>query len=247
LHVLQVKGPAAGVQPEVKKIMKEAIILFTRIPVPGQTKTRLQSLLSPEECAKLHTCFLMDLRKCLNNTGKDCFVFYTPEGEKKQLIQILGLENSYCLQQGENLGERMANAISDVLGMGYNACILLGADIPQIQPEDLNEAFDVLKDRDIVFGPTLDNGYWLVGMKKCHRAVFQDQIYGYGNVLENTMDSINAEGLKCGFIRSFVDIDEPADILRYKDEISGKGLCKNSNTAWYINKLIDKYGMSNFT
>ena len=70
--------------------MKEAIIIFTRVPVPGNTKTRLQKLLRPEECAKLHVCFLKDLKSCCDQLGKDYFVFYTPEGEKARLVQILG-------------------------------------------------------------------------------------------------------------------------------------------------------------
>ena len=41
--------------------MKQALILFTRIPVPGKTKTRLMPYFSPKQCAKLHTCFLKDI------------------------------------------------------------------------------------------------------------------------------------------------------------------------------------------
>ena len=52
--------------------MRQALILFTRIPVPGKTKTRLMPYFSPKQCAQLHTCFLKDIsEQCRNTMDKD--------------------------------------------------------------------------------------------------------------------------------------------------------------------------------
>ena len=59
--------------------MKQALILFTRIPVPGKTKTRLMPYFSPKQCAKLHTCFLKDISEQCRKVKADCFVCYAPE------------------------------------------------------------------------------------------------------------------------------------------------------------------------
>ncbi len=70
--------------------------------------------------------------------------FFTPKDEKKLLQQVLDNETVCLPQFGDNLGERMKNAIGIVLRMGYEKVILIGTDIPQIHPETLKNAFDNL-------------------------------------------------------------------------------------------------------
>lgn len=223
------------------KAEKGAVILFTRAPIPGQTKTRLQKLLTPEECAQLHICFLMDLKICCEQTGVDYFVFLTPEGEDEKISEIFGY-NVRCLpQRGDSLGIRMHNAISEVLSMGYDSCVLMGADIPEMMAGDILDAFNVLKDLDVVMGPTRDGGYCLVGMKKPCAAVFENQTYGYGSVLENTTAAIESEGLTCGFIQAHGDIDEPEDIFSYQENVERKETSGRTHTSKYIAELIEKY------
>ncbi len=69
--------------------MNNALILFTRVPIPGQTKTRLMPFLSGEECAKVHTCFVKDIYAKAKEVGADLFVFYTPRDEKSLLKEVL--------------------------------------------------------------------------------------------------------------------------------------------------------------
>jgi rSAM/selenodomain-associated transferase 1 len=225
----------------VDKAGNGAVILFTRAPIPGQTKTRLQKLLTPEECAQMHICFLMDLKICCEQTGIDYFVFLTPEGEDEKIAEIFG-HNVKCLpQQGDGLGIRMYNAISEVLSMGYDSCVLMGADIPEMKAGDIMDAFAVLKDRDVVLCPTRDGGYCLVGMKKPCAAVFEDQTYGCGSVLENATAAIEAAGLTCGLIKAHDDIDEPEDILSYQEKADRKEISGNTHASKYIAELVEKY------
>ena len=80
--------------------MKQALILFTRIPVPGKTKTRLMPYFSPKQCAKLHTCFLKDISDQCRKVKADCFVCYAPEnGDVKELQDILGKQKEYFPRQ----------------------------------------------------------------------------------------------------------------------------------------------------
>ena len=61
--------------------MKDALILFTRVPIPGQTKTRLMPFLTGEECARLHACFVKDIYEKAKQVDADIFVFFTPKDE----------------------------------------------------------------------------------------------------------------------------------------------------------------------
>ena len=158
--------------------MKRAIIIFTRVPEPGQTKTRMMPALSAKGCARLHTCFLEDIkRECGKVEGK-LFVCFTPDEGRERLYPVFGRGEYYISQRGSGLGERMYQAVREVLGRGYDACILMGTDVPEVRSEYLERAFGLLEQNDVVLGPTRDGGYYLVGMKKPQRAVFDVEGYG---------------------------------------------------------------------
>ena len=74
--------------------MNKALILFTRVPIPGSTKTRLMPFLTGEECAQIHSCFVKDIYEKAKTVQADIFVFYTPKDEKQLLKQLLGEETS---------------------------------------------------------------------------------------------------------------------------------------------------------
>ncbi|MGL5258013.1 MAG: TIGR04282 family arsenosugar biosynthesis glycosyltransferase [Proteocatella sp.] len=221
--------------------MNSAIILFTRIPIPGKTKTRLEKVFSKEACARLHIEFLKDLNICIEKTNLDCFLFYTPEGDISSLYDIFKNEVSYRPQNGEELGERMYNSIKEVLSIGYESCVLIGSDIPQIKEEDLFEALKKLEASDVVFGPTIDYGYYLVGMKKPHKEVFRNQTYGYGSVLRNTIEAVKTSSLTYSLVKPYLDIDEPGDLLDYRKKVKLNEISNQSFTSKYIEELIEEY------
>ena len=96
----------------------------------------------------------------------DIFVFFTQKEEKK-LLQLVLENETVCLPlYGDDLDERMKNAIGIVLRMGYEKVILIGTDIPQIHPETLKNAFDNHGRKDIVIHHTIDGKYYLIGMLK---------------------------------------------------------------------------------
>lgn len=81
--------------------MKKAIIIFTRVPIPGKTKTRMMPTLTPDQCEHLHTCFLKDIRRVCEQCAADIYVCYTPDEEKykRQIMDILGTEKTISLKR----------------------------------------------------------------------------------------------------------------------------------------------------
>lgn len=221
--------------------MKEAIIIFTRVPIPGQTKTRLESFLTKNQCVEIHKNFLKDIKSTCEKLNRDIFVFYTPEDKDNILKSILGYKFKYKVQEGNDLGEKMYNAINHVLSKKYKSCILIGADIPYLKEEDLENAFKILKYKDIVLGPTMDKGYYLVGMKKATKLIFENIEYGHGNVLDNTIASIKNLNLTYDLINKNVDIDEKEDLFYFYNEIKKENVSKNMNTSKFIINIIEEY------
>ena len=175
--------------------MKDAVICFTRVPVPGHTKTRLMPLLAKEQCAELHTAFLYDTSEVCGEFGCDTFICFEEGAGWQALRGIFPYAVSMLPQRGYGLGERMYNAIRSVLAMGYGKCVLIGSDIPEITAAHLQSGFDALESADVTLGPTEDGGYYLVGMKKPNKAVFEKQEYGTDSVYDNAVAAVKEAAL----------------------------------------------------
>ncbi len=234
---------------------KRALIIFTRVPVPGMTKTRLMPYLTPGQCARLHECFLKDIAKICPGTGADIFVCYTlPETEKSGRLSAGGRDGSYTgagdtvgilrkifgpaaeyyEQTGDGLGERMLSAIREVLERGYERCVLIGTDVPEVESQDIRQAFGILDSKDVVFGPTADGGYYLAGMKSPRKEVFEKQTYGHGSVLQNTIRALSQAGISVGIGRTHHDIDQEEDLRAFRDRMRGSRALQRTETGKYL-------------
>ena len=201
-------------------MMKKAIICFTRVPRAGVTKTRLLPVLTGDQCAKLHTAFLKDLVSVYKNVAADLFVAYTADPEWESLKEIFPSAKDFFPQEGADLGEKMYRAICNVLERGYDKVILTGADLPLMTKTHLESGFAALEGADVTLGPTSDGGYWLVGMKQPHKAVFEKQSYGGATVLENTVGAAKAAGLTVSFAKQCDDVDTPEDLSALGGKLS---------------------------
>ena len=213
---------------------RRAVILFTRIPVPGKTKTRMMPYLDPEECAQLQTCFLRDINRQLRKTGADLFVCYTGGKSPYVLRKICGRRAVYIEQHGKGLGERMKNAFADVLGRGYESCVLTGSDIPELRADDVNEAFASLENEDVVIGPSADGGYYLIGMRGLHPALFENKAYGHASVLEDLEETIRQDGLSSCRIRMLPDMDTREDLAGYRRRMRSDSRLRHSETGRFL-------------
>lgn len=203
-----------------------AVILMSRLPHPGATKTRLMPLLTPDQCAELHGAFLQDVSRCLLSLPPDTALYtaYAPEHCSPALIAKLPKSGERFSQQGATLGERMAHAFATVFEEGAEKVLLLGSDIPHIQPADLTQAFEALDACDIVFGPTFDGGYYLVGMKQLHDAIFSNRLkWGNLSVLEESCRIVNALDLTTALIAKHRDVDTPDDLWALYGELKQTG------------------------
>lgn len=216
--------------------MKRAVIVFTRVPVPGRTKTRMMPYFSPVECARLHENFLKDIAQECEKVNADIFVCYTPQRGKAYLKTIFKGVADYIPQMGAGLGERMYQAIGYVLGKGYDSCVLIGTDIPELKASDLEYALRLLDVNDVVFGPTVDEGYYLVGMKRPIKEAFEKKTYGTGNVLEQTVVPLKEMGLTVGYVRRLQDMDDREDITCYRSRMRVQKSLQKTYTGRYLLK-----------
>lgn len=210
---------------------RRAVILFTRIPYPGHTKTRLMPYYTPVQCAELHSCFLRDIHRNLQGIDADLFIYYAEPGDPDNLVQIFGRQMDkssggwkygrgrvvYRRQSGEDLGERMYAAMEEVFREGYDHCVLTGTDLPDLTKGIFDDAFTRLKTHDAVLGPTRDGGYYLIGSNAPQHIFFEDQVYGGSTVFENTAAAILDHGLSLSLAEVLSDVDTRKDLIHRLD------------------------------
>lgn len=206
--------------------LKKALIIFAKRPAPGRVKTRLSPPLSPEEAAELYRCMLLDvLAKVATLSGVDKHIFYEPEEPAAAFFAQIAPGMSRAPQQGEDLGERMANAFGELLAMGYGQVAIIGTDLPDLPMEYVNEAFRRLAagEIDALFGPSEDGGYYLVAMRELHGELFRDVPWSSGEVLAKSLERAEQAGVRVSLLPVWHDVDTADDLHRPELLDAGNG------------------------
>ena len=191
---------------------KPVIVIMTKVPLPGLVKTRLKERFSDEECAKIYQAFLLDTFSCAQESGFEVRIAYTPQEYLHVLEFMLPVKTHFFPQKGHDLGEKMFNALCNVQNERKCKVILIGCDIPLLQPEHLLAANKALDEHDICLGPTTDGGYYLLGTKEPVRKIFENITWGSECVLKETLQAIANAKLKYYLLEKLQDIDTCADI-----------------------------------
>lgn len=210
---------------------RRAVLLFTRVPLPGQCKTRLLPVLSGEECAALQGAMVADVLAALKPLGLDILVFYAGPGEPEQLRPFTG-DAPLFPQKGDGLGERMDNAIRRALSLGYEGALLLGSDLPFLDGANVARAGELLDGCDVVLCPSADGGYWLVGMDTPFSPLFSGQRYGGASVLEDALEVCRVHGRSTALGPVRRDLDTPEDLAWFRGELAaGRLPCRGLTAA----------------
>ena len=114
-------------------------------------------------------------------------------------------------QRGADLGRRMKRAFDQAFGAGCREVVLVGTDCPSMTADDLADAFSALAGHDLVLGPSLDGGYWLVGLR-APAELFGNVPWGTDAVLARTLELAEREGLSVRQLRFLADVDRPEDL-----------------------------------
>jgi len=195
---------------------KNCIVVFSRYPQPGETKTRLIPSLGSDGASRLqeqltlHT--LGKIRQFQRTNGCDLDVRFHG-GTAEQMRAMFGESLAYRPQQGSCLGEKLANAIESCFARGYERLIVIGSDCPDIGGSHFTRAFESLGNHDVVIGPAMDGGYYLLGLKRPHVQLFHGIDWGGPLVFRQTVAIAKQLGLRVKSLDQLPDVDYPEDLI----------------------------------
>jgi len=188
------------------------IALFARLPVAGQVKTRLIPVLGEQGACQLHERLLARILGVVQPQTLCAAELWLDTAGSHPLIDACSLPQH--LQQGEDLGARMAHAAAATL-QRYRRVLVIGTDTPTLDVSYLEQALQALDEgNDVVLGPAFDGGYVLIGLADQPWPVFDAIAWGTAQVLQQTLAAVAAAGLRCHLLQAQPDVDRPED-LRY--------------------------------
>jgi uncharacterized protein len=198
--------------------MTARLIIFAKEPLPGQVKTRLSPLLSPQEAAQLYHSFCLDiLEEMAQVPAVRLAVAFSPSGAQLLFRRLTPPGTDLFPQEGADLGERMAQAFARSFAAGFGPVILMGSDVPDLPVALVSEAREVLAagQAQVVLGPCPDGGYYLVGLTEPQPRLFQGPTWSSSTVLTDTLSLARQLGLRVHLLPPWADIDTCDDLRTF--------------------------------
>jgi uncharacterized protein len=216
----QVETPTQnGASESARKVTEQRLIIFTRFPKTGQSKTRLIPALGAEGAAQLQRRLthnaLREAEACARTSRTDLEIQF--EGaDERAMSHWLGDRFSFCHQAGADLGRRMCAAFDKAFKEGCQSVVLLGADCPDLNVSILSQALAALREYPVVLGPATDGGYYLVGLRQPLPELFSGPVWGSDSVLADSLVIIKKAGLAHSLLEPLSDIDRPEDLSLWR-------------------------------
>jgi uncharacterized protein len=199
--------------------LSSALVIFAKAPIPGQVKTRLCPPLTPDEAATLHGSFVLDTLERTKTAAEklklqiDRYLACAPSStlaffkimEERQGVRLID-------QVGDDLGGRMNQACATLFARGYRQVLLIGTDVPTLPLDHFKQALTSLENHDLVLGPAVDGGYYLIGLKRPIPELFVDIPWSTDQVLKFTQEKAVTSRLQTALLEPWRDVDTLADL-----------------------------------
>ena len=197
---------------------KEVVLVFQKNAILGKVKTRLASGMGEPRALEIYRHLIQSTYSVLEDVAAPVWTYFSdfiPETVNTSI------EKSF-VQEGQDLGERMANAFARSFELGMDKVVLIGTDCPTLQSNHLNEAFEALTHSDLVVGPATDGGYYLIGMNRRADYLFEGITWSTSQVLSETLNVASQHGLTTTLLCELDDIDTQEDWQRYSSQFENK-------------------------
>lgn len=219
--------------------LNPALIVFAKAPIPGQVKTRLCPPLTPDEAATLHGSFVIDTLERTKLTATqlklqfDRYLACAPSSthvffkimEERHGVKVID-------QIGDDLGARMNQAFDVLFKKGYRQVLIIGTDVPTLPLDYFKQTLTLLDSHDLVLGPALDGGYYLIGLKRMTPELFTDIPWSTDHVLKLTQEKAATLGLKTALLKPWRDVDTLADLQAISEACRADGKKSKQDRAF---------------
>jgi rSAM/selenodomain-associated transferase 1 len=228
------------------------IAVMAKASHPGRTKTRLVPPLTFEEAAAINTVFLKDAFANVAEAGRHAsiraFAAYGPIGEEAFFESLAVPFPSLIAAAFPNFGDCLFASIKAMFAAGCSSACVLNSDTPDLPTEYLVRiARDLTGELNrVVIGPADDGGYYILGVSRPHRRLFEEVDWSTERVFDQSLERAAELGLEVVTLPVWSDIDEAASLRRFAiglDEVNasrdGRPFAAPHTTAYLRRSLRD--------
>ena len=219
--------------------------------MPGKAKTRLIPQLGAEGAAELYRRFLLDTLERACKLSAKIIVAVADGASSVEVVRGLAREvcggAEFIAQQGADLGERMEQAFAVALSRGCPSAVVMGSDVPSLPISRVASALSLSDFRDLVVGPALDGGYYLIGMHRVISECLRGMPWGSSAVLLQTLRCAQAKQCKVSLLEPWYDVDTPADLRLLRSHLTALHLAGDSMPCprtWEFTRRLAEEGSS---
>jgi hypothetical protein len=188
--------------------LKNALIIFVRNPVLGKVKTRLAAGIGDEKALQVYQHLLQHTQSITKNLSVTKFVYYADEINEDDVWN--GFEKRK--QQGNDLGERMLYAFEEIFETGFSKICIIGSDCFELTTGIIFDAFEKLDTADVIIGPVMDGGYYLLGTNRLIPEFFTNKTWSTATVFADTLKDAAALNIRVTQLPLMNDIDTEKDL-----------------------------------
>lgn len=188
------------------------IAVFAKNPTLGRVKTRLAKTVGEQKALEVYLFLLKNILNEVEKVEAHRYIFYDEDPVSSFFITHKNRFN-LTVQNGEDLGSRMVNCFEKLFSV-HQKVVIVGSDIPYLNKEIIQSAFDGINAHQVALGPTIDGGYYLIGFtKKAFSSDFFYQIkWGTSEVFEKTINKIKKVWYNPLILPMLQDIDTEEDL-----------------------------------
>ena len=195
--------------------MRRAVLLFVKHPQPGKVKTRLAATLGPERAAAIYRTLGEAVLGGLPMEDK-VWVMFDPPERQAEIAEWMrgasgGRELRFVAQAPGDLGTRLIHAFGTAFAEGCEVAAAIGSDCVELSPAHFAEAWQALASHDVVLGPAVDGGYYLLALRAPHPELFRDIAWSTDAVCRETLARAAAAGLRVHLLPTLRDVDTEED------------------------------------
>ena len=202
---------------------QRAIVVMGKAPVPGTVKTRLVPPLDTEQAAQLYGAFLQDTLLTARAVPNAAVYLSHPPADDPSTLRKLVPVGVCCIEDMKtDLGDSMDHAFRHCFERDAASVVLIGSDLPTLPADHIELAFDHLEQAvsDVVLGPAVDGGYYLIGLRAAQRILFTNMVWSTSRVLEQTLVRARRAGLRTVLLKPWRDVDLPSDLEALRRELA---------------------------
>jgi hypothetical protein len=235
-----------------------ALIICIQETAEDGSSMHLGNQLSTDDVSYLHQAFIADsINNALRLSKVDIKLYFSPKSKTRQSVETIlkymkgrlkgkrrAVLDSERFEVGElspgRWGLKMDESFRHCFDQGYEMVLFIGSRTPTLTHEMINSAIKILKKKDVVFGPTVEGRYYMIGFAHDYHIKLADFDWKAANIYSRVAAHIEELGLSWQETEIWYAVEHPEDMEYLARDINHFRITGDEETARETEKVLER-------